>query len=398
LLQVSRFTDAQKQYGNYFRVLQGVAARSVQMYALYNRRNAILCDILESLKQRKNTISNLESAPKVPLRSDEVNEYRVTINPPHQEENGNTTPTAANVTLYKGQYVQTVMGEGVVQHILPAEMKLVIKLLGFGGVLYVNIKTYLAYVIRKYGSKDVYNSNGALSRLVDQSTSDSMLARWQGYERQLHLSDVMEVKIHSVLSDSSPANGSCSATGSGETLPAQFTPELRAILGRKSLCVALNVPDGESSGTESEDESLSRSTSSESLDQSSEQGVSAADSAEMEVESSAPTANAADDDAEEEHKSARFFNLTRGVLPLVYAPVSSMSNVVDAMINDSAGRTQTTSGQATVKLCKSAFGAKTSCGLDVSTDLAFLKKLVFFVFSMEVCCTHLGIVSHCFVI
>jgi hypothetical protein len=372
LLRVHRFSDSQKQYGNYFRALQAITAQAVQVYTLYNRRNAILCDILEALRRRRASIAQMSSAPdsKPHTHAGEVLEYRVTINGSVKEGEGEAAPVPVTITLYKGQFILTLMGEGTIIRILPAEMKLVVQLLGFGGVLYVNIKTYLAYALRKFGSGEACRTPGMVSRLIDQASTESLLERWRVYEKQLHLSDLKESKIHAVLTeDSAVAPSSTTATA-----PTEFTPTLRAILGRNSICVALNDPDAESSESESDDDSVSRSASSDTLDNnSSDPGASAADSAEADADGGTDGSVAADaEGAVEEHESAHFHELERGVLPLVYTPVASMSKVVDAMINDMTSPVPV--GHASVKICKRAFGAKTSSGLDISTDLSFLRR------------------------
>lgn len=394
LLRVSRFGDAQKQYGNYFRALQGLTARAVQVYTLYNRRNAILCDIFESLCRRKSVIAQTDSAPEANLRPDEVLEYRVTINAApvqvqvptvgreEQEKTASVTVTATpipvNITLYKGQYIDTVMGEGVVKHIFPAEMKLIVLLLGFGGVLYLNIKTYLAYVLKKFGSQETLSSEGALSRLLDLSSSESMLARWRGYEKQLHLSDAKESRIHAILTGVNlptqiPGQPVVNITTS-EAPAAHFSSALRAILGRNSICVAVNEPEAETSESDDEHEGLSRNSSSDT-----ESVTASSDQSDIKKGKTSSVGTGVgpsevDDEAVVARESTRFHNLARGVLPLVYTPVSSMSNVVDAMIDGNTGRGSASTRQAMVNICQRAFSAKTMCGLEVSTDLTFLQK------------------------
>ena len=255
-------------------MIQGVAARKQQVHTLYNRRNAVLYDLLETMKRKRHANSILHAGIK-DVKSGHSHSSRQNSNKRNSNghSNGNSNhsstpyvPEASLLTpgevetsiikvdlhgrsgcesgipidvdqiiLYKGQYIPTAYGEACIMHLVPGDKKIIAKL-GYG-VMYFDIPTYLTYAFRSM-TTTAHNFSSLFCKppsstttttdstpsvtakavntptVLDNNSNEALLHRWSELEKMLHLTNEYDGRIKSVISPDGGGNGLGSDSGS----------------------------------------------------------------------------------------------------------------------------------------------------------------------------------------
>lgn len=111
--QTKDFSIEKKQHENYLRLLQSLQARALQLRNVYIQRNLVLMDAHSANARRVEAVKSLKSE----CAAGETNVLRVTL-----------TPSQRVLAFYKGQYLHTPMGEGLITKIVAASQTLHIQL------------------------------------------------------------------------------------------------------------------------------------------------------------------------------------------------------------------------------------------------------------------------------
>ena len=165
IAKISREVSSDKKLQeNHFKVMQSLHIRVLQLRSMYLQRNEVLIDAHAALTRRREAVENIRAQSSLPYSPDTVSVMRV-----------NLSPSGRILAFYKGQYIQTPMGEGKVLALQPAAQKIEIQL-NFG-VLYASVATVVGWSSTA--------SAGGLDTLSDEYLVHKWSARQGAYNAPL---------------------------------------------------------------------------------------------------------------------------------------------------------------------------------------------------------------------
>jgi hypothetical protein len=141
------FLIDKKLHENYYKVLQSLHIRTLQLRATYIIRNIMVLDTHTTIKLRTQALEDIKSE----VKPGETNVLRVTL-----------APSDRKFAFYKGQHLLTPMGEGKVAKILPFDKKLEIHL-PFG-VLYSSVSSVVSWNLNRRGGIDVLSDEYLINK------------------------------------------------------------------------------------------------------------------------------------------------------------------------------------------------------------------------------------------
>lgn len=387
-MRAATFAEAQKQSGNYYRVIQGIAARKQQVHALYNRRNAVLYDLLETMKRKRQANAMFQAAIKAHSSTSRQNATKrnsnsnslvptpsllspgametsiIRIDLKGRDVCGKRIPVNVDqIVLYKGQYIPTAYGEACIMHLVPDEKRIIAKL-GYG-LIYLSIPTYLTYALDAMVRTE-HNFSPLFSRppasdtptVFDNNATESLLNRWHALEKSLHLTPEYEGRILDVLSPEIQEKQDSCETPLPIELQLMFGGNKSQLL--KSMDVKAVIEEEEEEEDSSDEESFvpeSVESKEVEFDQYRRQRKQTAVWMKPEL-----------------HPSG---NPEKVMLPLIYAPVSDMPSICDNIIdgkNVLQGISDTDMDNTGVDYDWRSFDTYAQCGLDISTDIGLLNR------------------------
>jgi hypothetical protein len=164
------FASDKKMQENYFRVLQAMHTRALQLRTGYVLRNEVLLDSYTVLQQREDATDAIRSnAP-----AGQTNVLRVTL-----------APSQRKMVLYKGQILLTPYGKGKVLRIFTTTTKLDIQLAY--GVMCATVATAISWSISQPGGADTL-------------TDEYLLHHWTAFEGKYNAPVDYNARLRQMLS------------------------------------------------------------------------------------------------------------------------------------------------------------------------------------------------------
>jgi len=246
LSESKRVNSMRKEQESYFRALQGAHMRGLLLQNAHARQNAMTWDVLTALKRRKSGAALLDSEiQRLKTLYSNAKPIRSTAKNKDGRVNGKATTeaqpdpastsvlrvslagTTKEITLYRGQHLETPMGVAVVIQIIPIEEKVVLKL-PFG-LMYAHMRRVLCWgVSASQDDANAIDRKATFADTLDSAADKTLACKWKALRYAITLPAECSRGVASVLGTLTDAEQAANVAAAAEGAPDEIAPSAEA--------------------------------------------------------------------------------------------------------------------------------------------------------------------------